>query len=799
MGRFCQPDLTSYAVCLLALLLNACGSDHVSPASQTDDDTGVRDRPDVSDTVPDTADAPAESTAECQRSIDCIDENPCTADSCHDGRCVHQPNDAAVPVQIPGNCRVERCEGGQLLLDPDDTDIPPDDGIDCTVATCSQGEVMTELDDASCDDHDRCNGTEVCDRHLGCQPGPPPDFDEDGIPDTVDETLLDTDHDGIPDCADWETCDGLDNDHDGLVDNDPQDEALGQPCYDGPAGTEDVGTCHAGILACYQGRLQCSQEVVPAAEELCDGRDDDCNGSIPDEEVAAHCRTDVVFTQDDPGPEPMRLEFLTKLRTVDVQFNIDTTGSMAGALNALRTTLRSDIVPGVAAVIPEVAFGVSTFQDYPLHNFGSGDDVPFQLWQRVTTDVSRVQDALSAITLGSGNDIDEAGIESLYQIATGAGTRWPRGGSSSVLDPSSKRGFVGEIDPAGDVDYFRVDIPEGTFLSIDVDASRVGSSLDPFIELYDATGRLLAASDDVDGLDPAMGVSTTGPPPYFLKVRGALTSSTGWYYVQVMVATTALAPAESNCSDLEVGGDFFAGAGDAIRLEGYEAVTPRSDPDGCFANCLDTLADDRATPWIRSHCFAGGTATCGDGHLDEYEECDDGNHDNGDGCSLTCSLETAGVPPFNAEVGFDPGLGNGTRGGVGFREHALPIIVHATDAESHDQEDYISRRRPSSSWRSWAPASSASRRTTPLAPPSPICSTRRAWPSPPAPTSRPAPSTARSHASAMPAKCAAARRTATRACARTGRARRCARPTNAASAPRGRAARRPRAPTACAR
>jgi cysteine-rich repeat protein len=30
---------------------------------------------------------------------------------------------------------------------------------------------------------------------------------------------------------------------------------------------------------------------------------------------------------------------------------------------------------------------------------------------------------------------------------------------------------------------------------------------------------------------------------------------------------------------------------------------------------------------------------CGDGHLDEGEECDDGNTADGDGCSATCTYE----------------------------------------------------------------------------------------------------------------------------------------------------------------
>ncbi|NUP12438.1 MAG: DUF4215 domain-containing protein [Polyangiaceae bacterium] len=47
------------------------------------------------------------------------------------------------------------------------------------------------------------------------------------------------------------------------------------------------------------------------------------------------------------------------------------------------------------------------------------------------------------------------------------------------------------------------------------------------------------------------------------------------------------------------------------------------DGDGCSADCLD----EPAPP------------DCGDGDLDGDEECDDGNNTNGDGCSAICTEE----------------------------------------------------------------------------------------------------------------------------------------------------------------
>jgi hypothetical protein len=73
-------------------------------------------------------------------------------------------------------------------------------------------------------------------------------------------------------------CDGADDDCDGQV-----DEGLSDPCYEGPAGTEGVGICKAGARACVDGAFSgaCAGQVLPAFE-TCNGLDDDCDGAVDD-------------------------------------------------------------------------------------------------------------------------------------------------------------------------------------------------------------------------------------------------------------------------------------------------------------------------------------------------------------------------------------------------------------------------------------------------------------------------------------------------------------------------------------
>ena len=73
--------------------------------------------------------------------------------------------------------------------------------------------------------------------------------------------------------ASLETCNGADDDCDGLTDED--DPAAGLPCDTGLAAP-----CSVGTLRCQQGALHCA--VPQGATETCNGLDDDCNGLTDD-------------------------------------------------------------------------------------------------------------------------------------------------------------------------------------------------------------------------------------------------------------------------------------------------------------------------------------------------------------------------------------------------------------------------------------------------------------------------------------------------------------------------------------
>ena len=105
-------------------------------------------------------------------------------------------------------------------------------------------------------------------------------------------------------------CNGVDDDCDGAVDELPTGSAAF--CYDGPPETAGVGPCHPGVLRCPDVQPDvpanpiCWGQVLPSPDVCGDGIDNDCNGVIDD--------------LTDPGdPTP-----------IDVAFIVDRSCSMSG-------------------------------------------------------------------------------------------------------------------------------------------------------------------------------------------------------------------------------------------------------------------------------------------------------------------------------------------------------------------------------------------------------------------------------------------------------------------------------------
>lgn len=114
------------------------------------------------------------------------------------------------------------------------------------------------------------------------------------------------------------------------------------------------------------------------------------------------------------------LSFPVEYRIADIAFLLDTTGSMSGLAQAMAGEF-GDIAGALAGFIPDITFGVATYEDYNYSSMGSGVDKPFVLRQQQTDDFGLVQASLNSVQVHSGDDEPESTIEALYQAASGMG------------------------------------------------------------------------------------------------------------------------------------------------------------------------------------------------------------------------------------------------------------------------------------------------------------------------------------------------------------------------------------------
>ncbi|MCU1282421.1 MAG: hypothetical protein JWM53_5967, partial [bacterium] len=142
-----------------------------------------------------------------------------------------------------------------------------------------------------------------------------------------------------------------------------------------------------------------------------------CDASNP--AVSPLTLGDFVFVVDynmAPSPTTETLNLSTDVSQADVIFSIDTTASMSGAINNLKSSL-STVAAAVQAKVKSVSMGVVDFKDF-------GDNYVVKYEYRNTTvatamGLAGVQGALNGLLASGGGDLPEAGWEALYSIAGG--------------------------------------------------------------------------------------------------------------------------------------------------------------------------------------------------------------------------------------------------------------------------------------------------------------------------------------------------------------------------------------------
>lgn len=280
----------------------------------------------------------------------------------------------------------------------------------------------------------------------GCTPV---DVDSDGIADALEGSAdtdgdldpnvgdQDDDGDGIFDAVERGTdsnpCVARDSDHDGLYDFVDFDSD-----NDGLSDADEAGVYFTDPM-----NRDTDMDGVTDLGEVAAGADpNDSSSRIRD--------TDFFVVLPFNGEHDMRmLSFGTNIQVADVFFLIDDSGSMQSAIDHVAESM-SDIAVQVHELVPDVQFGVGSYEDFPIDPYGmrdlvittrARDDWPYHLDQRITDDLGAVNEALM-LYAETGGDGPESTTEALYQTATGEGITYMDGAVPPAFCPAAPDDFA---------------------------------------------------------------------------------------------------------------------------------------------------------------------------------------------------------------------------------------------------------------------------------------------------------------------------------------------------------------------
>ena len=151
--------------------------------------------------------------------------------------------------------------------------------------------------------------------------------------------------------------------------------------------------------------------------------------------------------------------------------------------------------------------------------------------------------------------------------------------------------FVGAIDAPGDVDWLEIDLQAGrTYMLRAEETWRFWDGLqDPFLQLFDATGALIASDDDAGpGSDAAIRFTPDANGTYFMAVSAATTDGTGVGYYE---ASVTLEDAKTDPLDAIRWGTGTLPVGDGPVLVHFHGSGWYVSPDGEIERRLDDFTE----------------------------------------------------------------------------------------------------------------------------------------------------------------------------------------------------------------
>ena len=316
-------------------------------------------------------------------------------------------------IEKPNGVAVDTDEDGTPDYLDDDSD---GDGIPDKV----EGAVDTD-EDGSSDYRDLDSDGDNIDDKVECPEQECVDTDKDGTPDFLD---TDSDNDSIPDLIETST----DSDSDGIadyLDDDSDDDGISDldeaGTVDIPRDSDEDGFPDYLDRDSDNDGLTDSKEKEIGTDPI--KTDTDGDGFDDNTELAAGSDPlvkDPEFYEDQfyvilPYQDPEKndvLKFNTEIKKADIVFHFDLTGSMANAIDTVKTDIENIIIPGVKSVLDDPAFAIASYKHI--------ESTPHVMNQPVTTDVAKLTAALANMSAPGDGSIDSQ-YETLYQAASGHG------------------------------------------------------------------------------------------------------------------------------------------------------------------------------------------------------------------------------------------------------------------------------------------------------------------------------------------------------------------------------------------
>lgn len=292
------------------------------------------------------------------------------------------------------------------------------------------------------------------------------DEDNDGIADNLENG--DTDGDGTPDRIDE------DSDNDGFTD---ADEAVGnypgammlprlmcgrQPddCdADGRPNFRDLDSDNDGLSDAEErmaGTNACSEDsdgdgVPDLTERVAGSNPADRNSMPPSGSLYV---TLPYHPPGEMGPHVQRrFTFQTRIRAADIFFVVDTTGSMGGTIETVKSTFMSRIVPGIASAIGpmgNVRYGLAAHGDFANGELNGAihRDGAMRIYHRLSRDAAAVarsagspipggtcRSGYTGLCASGGGDWPESQVVAMYTLLNGYGSARFGGTATRPVNP----------------------------------------------------------------------------------------------------------------------------------------------------------------------------------------------------------------------------------------------------------------------------------------------------------------------------------------------------------------------------